>query len=150
MAKELNVFSNKRINLGGKLRLPRNALEDKLYAKSWREPHPPDHRNWRIAWSLLHLLALAPQAPVYKDMNQMQYSEFLFYPHPRTCLLILERGEGRERGKETSIGCLSHTPQLGNRTYNLGPCPDRGWNHELLVCGVCEMTPNALSHLGQG
>ena len=31
----------------------------------------------------------------------------IFYPHPRTCLLILERGEGRkiERTKPTAEAC---------------------------------------------
>ena len=32
----------------------------------------------------------------------MQYVIF-FYPHPRTCLLILERGEGREKERERNL-----------------------------------------------
>ena len=35
------------------------------------------------------------------------------FPHLRTYILILERGEGgRERGRETSIRCLLYVPQL--------------------------------------
>ena len=40
-----------------------------------------------------------------------------FYPHPRICLLILEKeGKGREGQRETpmletSISCLMHAPQ---------------------------------------
>ena len=46
------------------------------------------------------------------------YFTFFLSPHPRTCLLILEKGAGREREKgiktsrierETSIGCFSWT-----------------------------------------
>ena len=38
--------------------------------------------------------------------------------------LFLERGEGRKRGRETSMrGCLSHTP-TGHLTCNPGMCPD--------------------------
>ena len=33
--------------------------------------------------------------------------------HPRICLLILEREEGRERERETSISCLLYAPQPG-------------------------------------
>ena len=34
---------------------------------------------------------------------------FVLNPHPRICLLILEKGEGRERErKETTMFCLQH------------------------------------------
>lgn len=44
MAKKLNDFSEKREkNLESKLKFQLYALEDKLYAKPWRQPNPPDH-----------------------------------------------------------------------------------------------------------
>lgn len=75
---------------------------------------------------------------VWRMWNQ---GPFIFYfimiyfnPHPKSCLLILEREEGigrkgrreTKRERETSIwqtviGCLPHVPC----TYNLGVCPDR-------------------------
>ena len=54
-------------------------------------------------------------------------------PHPRICLLILERKRGREREKEKRP-CEKHwlvaayTPQTGDQTRNLGMCPDQGLN----------------------
>ena len=45
------------------------------------------------------------------------YFIFIFIPHPRICLLILEREEGRERNinvKETLNCCLLHVPHFGN------------------------------------
>ena len=46
------------------------------------------------------------------------FISYFLNPHPRICLLILEREEKREREKhqcerETSIGCLSYTPRQG-------------------------------------
>ena len=45
---------------------------------------------------------------------------FFFNPHPRTCLLVLESREGRERERkkhpwetETLISCLLYIPRLG-------------------------------------
>ena len=56
---------------------------------------------------------------------------FIFIPLLRTCLLILERGEGRERKgaphqceRETSIGCLSYPPcPWTRRILQLGHVP---------------------------
>ena len=41
-------------------------------------------------------------------------------------LFILDRGEGREKGRETSMcGCLSHAPYWGpGLAWNLGMFPD--------------------------
>ena len=45
-----------------------------------------------------------------------------FYPHPKTCLLILERGREREKHRcerETPTGCLSHVPRLNLQPRHL-------------------------------
>ena len=48
-----------------------------------------------------------------------------FYPHLRTRLLILERGEGREREKERNIDGLPLVHALTwDQARNLGLCPD--------------------------
>ena len=52
-----------------------------------------------------------------------------FYPHLRTCLLILERGEGREREGERNINQLSLALTLtGDQIWNLGMHPDQESN----------------------
>ena len=39
--------------------------------------------------------------------------------------LPLDRGEGRKRGRETSMcGCLSSAPPTGDLARNPGMCPD--------------------------
>ena len=57
------------------------------------------------------------------------FEQFLFFnPHPRICLLILERrggGEREEREKHRSPPL--HIP-TGDRTHNLCMCPDLGSN----------------------
>ena len=37
---------------------------------------------------------------------------YKFYTHPRICILILEKEEGREKEKSTSINCLLSALQL--------------------------------------
>ena len=47
--------------------------------------------------------------------------------------LFLERGEGRERGRETSMCCcLSHIPTPGDLAHNPGTCPDLELNPQPL------------------
>ena len=71
-------------------------------------------------------------------------SNFLKNPHPRICLLILEKEEGRgsEREKQnvSNINCLPpvHSP-TGDRTSNLGKCPNQGLNPQ--PSGVWNDTP---------
>ena len=53
-----------------------------------------------------------------------------FYPHPRMCLLILERGKGRQREKEISMqeSNIDRLPPVctptRDRTPNLGMCSE--------------------------
>ena len=60
--------------------------------------------------------------------------------------LFLERGEGKERGRESSIGCLSHAPNWGP---GLQPrhVPWPGINPTTQVAG---RALNPLSHTNQG
>ena len=54
-----------------------------------------------------------------------------FYPHPRTCLLILERWKRKEREEERNISWLplTGTPTGDwDQTHNLGMCPDQESN----------------------
>ena len=78
----------------------------------------------------------APSLKVWKYLYGRQSSghekansiKFSLNPHPRTYLLILERGEERgERGRETSMGCLSYAPRRDG-TCGLGMRPDWGSN----------------------
>ena len=48
---------------------------------------------------------------------------YFFNPHPRICLLILEREEERERERNVDLLPPVHD-QTGDRTDNLGMCPD--------------------------
>ena len=50
-----------------------------------------------------------------------------FYPHPRICLLILERGEGRERERERNI---DRSPLMRTQTHSPGMFPARESNLE--------------------
>ena len=66
----------------------------------------------------------------------------LFYPHWKTCLLILKRGGGRDREeekhqhkRETLMGCLSYAPRL--------------WT-EPGIFQFMGQRSNQLSHIGQG
>ena len=79
---------------------------------------------------------------------------FFFNPHPRTCLLVLESREGREREKETSMGDRDinqlppvHTP-TGGWTHPLGMCPARGSNSWPL--GIQDRCSSQLNHTDQG
>ena len=76
----------------------------------------------------------------------------LFYFLKYYLFIFRERGSGEEREgekhrceRETSIGCFSHTPDLGP-----GRVPSaltRNGTGDLLVC---RMMPNPLSHTSQG
>ena len=71
------------------------------------------------------------------------FSFFLFWDF---IYLFLERGERRKRGRETSIGFLSHAPAWG-LTSSPDLCPDENGTSDLLFCGT---TPNPLNHTSQG
>ena len=48
----------------------------------------------------------------------------LFYPHPRTCSMVLERGKGREGERERSINMREKHQLLASCTHpNQGPNP---------------------------
>ena len=76
-----------------------------------------------------------------------------FYPHPRTCFLILEGG-GRDEGesekhrceRETLIGCLIGA-LIGDQTPNPGIFPGQGSNRDLWLMGWCA---NQLRRTSQG
>ena len=53
------------------------------------------------------LLSSFPPSLPCSSLSPPLPSFFLFYPRPRACLLILERGEGRERERERNIHRLS-------------------------------------------
>ena len=59
---------------------------------------------------------------------------FFFNPCTRICLLILERGRGRERGTSMWEGNIGQLPPLhaatGDRIHSLGMYPDRIWNSQ--------------------
>ena len=66
-------------------------------------------------------------------------------------ILFVERGAGRERGREisiceTSIGCLSR-PQPGAWPATQACALTSNWTGDFLVCGT---TPNRLSNTSQG
>ena len=63
--------------------------------------------------------------------------------------LLLERRQGRERGRETSIDCLWYMPcaLTSDQAHSPGTCPDQESNLRPLLCG---MMLNQLSHTGQG
>ena len=77
-------------------------------------------------------------------------SFFLFF-----CFFIeRERGrEGKREGenhqceRETSISCLSYAPCLGTKPATWACAPTRKRTGNLSLCG---MTPNQLSHTGEG
>ena len=67
--------------------------------------------------------------------------------------MFRERGRERDREaekhehvRETSIGCLSHMPQLGTRPGTQAYALSWNWTGDLLLCG---MTLDQLSHVGQ-
>ena len=67
---------------------------------------------------------------------------FIFSPHPRIFLLILQREEAIERKTETSLWerNIDQLPPVctptGDQTHNLGMCPDQGSDPQLLVHGM--------------
>ena len=62
---------------------------------------------------------------------------FNFYSHPRTCLLILERGERRGKGgRETLISCLSNVPPLGTKPTTQASALTRNWTRDFSIYGV--------------
>ena len=72
---------------------------------------------------------------------------YLFNPHLRTCLFILERGEGRNINVREN-----HQLVAFHRLHDWESSPKqtctmtRSWTHNPLVC---RLTPNQLSHTGQ-
>ena len=54
---------------------------------------------------------------------------FFFSLHLKTCLLISESGEG----KETSIGCLLHVPQVGTEPASQACALTGSQTHDLSV-----------------
>ena len=61
--------------------------------------------------------------------------------------LFLARGEGRKRGTEPSIGCLSHTPRQGTEpTTQACALTENGTGDPSL----CRTMPKQLRHAGQG
>ena len=89
-------------------------------------------------------------ALLHKTSSFISRTFFFFFffsnPHQRTCLLISERWEGRER----NINQLSfpQTP-TGDRTHNLGMCPNQESTCHLSVYRTGQQS-NPLSHTGQG
>ena len=74
-----------------------------------------------------------------------------FYPHSRTCILILERWEGREKERERNIDVREkHQSGASHKRPDQGPnlqCAlTRNRTGDLLLCS---MMPNQLSHTGQ-
>ena len=79
---------------------------------------------------------------------------FIFYPHLRTCLLILERGEGRKRERERNIN-------VKEKYWSIAPCPNpsQGWPHNPGMCpdqelnlwtfGLQEIVPTKLATLAR-
>ena len=80
-----------------------------------------------------------------KSLNSgctIQLSDFNFLKD--FIYLFLERGEGKERGKETSMcGCLSHAPYW-DMAYNPGMCPD--WEYNLPPFGSQAGTQSTEPH----
>ena len=58
-----------------------------------------------------------------------------------------EKGEKHWCATETSVGYLSHTPQRGTWPTTQACAQSRNWISNL---SICRMTPNPLSHTGQG
>ena len=85
----------------------------------------------------------------------MAFSNFYFYyfyPHLRTWLCILERGEGREKGRETSM----RERNINWLTFVCAPTGDWTATQACALTGnrtydpsVCRTTPNQLSHTDQ-
>ena len=82
-----------------------------------------------------------------KNMPQL----FKKNSHPRTCLLILERGEGRKKGRETLVAAYTHAPQPGTKPgIELGAFWFMGW-HFNQPCHTCQSSfsqPSTDGHLG--
>ena len=79
---------------------------------------------------------------------------YFFNPHTRACLLILERGEGREKVRERNINVREKHWLAALHTY-----PDQGWTatqacaltwNRTWALSVCGMISSQLSHTGQG
>ena len=64
-------------------------------------------------WQLLGPVYILAKLGGVEGGVKFYFFKNFFYPHLRTCLLILERGEGREK-EERNIGVTEkHMPQLG-------------------------------------
>ena len=61
---------------------------------------------------------------------------------------IIERGEGREKGRERNIDQLLLTcAPAGDQAHNSGMCPTGNQTGNV---SLCRTTPNQLSYVGQG
>ena len=89
---------------------------------------------------------------IYNELCTCIYACF-FYPYLRTCLLILERGEEKERVGKRNINLLPLVcSPTGDWTQHLGRCPDQElntWPFGLWIM-LCSNCSNQLSHTGQG
>ena len=73
---------------------------------------------------------------------------FFFKSLPRTCLRTLERGGGRERGRERNVRVREKHQSVASH-----PCSDWDTTHNLGVCPDPELSPprsNQLSHTAWG
>ena len=85
------------------------------------------------------------------SISHLVFVFYFFNPHPRTCILISEREEGKDRGRETAM-----------RERNVDPlplerAPSRDWIQGLGVCPDSESSLwvhrrcfNQQNHTGQG
>ena len=80
----------------------------------WK-PSPPVRGITAPAWRFLWQIHTKPLNNCEIAPINLLLLLFFLNPHPRTCLLILERKEGGEREKETEtwIGYVSNAPLLG-------------------------------------
>ena len=91
-------------------------------------------RKWEWSFSVLHLWVLLPYFLNQKSrcmtntvvLMATKEQDFIFHPYPSTCLLILDRGEGREREKDVrekhwSVG--SGMPLTGGPNLQPGLVP---------------------------
>ena len=112
------------------------------------EISPPDQGTFRPCLSARWLFRTCFSGSLsfmkWKTKMMLKVSTFFFNPHPRIRLLILEKEKRREREitvREKYLSVASHT---GDRTLNLGMCPDQESN--LRPFGARRRHSNQLSH----
>ena len=86
--------------------------------------------------------------------NDQSHTGFFFNPYPRTCLLFLELGEGRERVTERNIDVRGKYPSVDFCTHpkwgqNLQPRHVPWWGSEPMTFWFMEWCSNQLSHTVQ-